>query len=221
MKNLLHKCFIEAVGIFFLTLTIAFTTGNPIAVGAMLTALIYMGYSISGAHFNPATTLAVLIIGKIKSKEALLYVLAQVIGVALASLFYHFIYGETRIFFLYPDKQLNILKPLGVEIVFTFAMMVVILYTAAYEKTKGNSYYGLAIGLVVLALAYAAGYISGGAFNPAIGCIPIFMETILGFCQCKPVNHAWIYAVGPFAGAAVAAFIFKWFTKENIQEINS
>ena len=203
----MNKYIIEFIGAFFLTLIIA-VTGNPIAIGALLTAIIYMGYEISGAHYNPAVTLAVYIIKKISGKDALFYVLAQLVGAAAASLFYHLLYGSTRIFFVFPDHTINILKPFSVEIIFTFILVMVVLFTAANSQNKGNQFYGLAIGLTVLALAYG-GHISGSAMNPAVGVMPILFETVWGACSCHPINHVWIYLAGPLIGAAVAACGFR------------
>lgn len=211
----MNKYVIEVIGTFFLVFTISLT-GNPMAVGAVLMALIYMGYSVSGAQYNPATTIAVWIQKKVNAKQAGLYILSQVIGAALASLVYHLLYGNTRVFFLSPDIRINSLKPLLIEGLFTFVMIMVILYTAVAKKNLGNQYYGLAIGLVVTGIGYAGSNISGGAFNPAVGVVPILMETVLGICQCHPINHAWIYLAGPLSGAVAAAVLFRFVLKEEV-----
>jgi len=203
----MNRYFTELVGTFFLTLTIALT-GNPMAIGCTLIALIYMGYNSSGAHYNPAVTLAIYILKLTSGKEAILYVLAQIIGAALASVFFHLLYGNTRIFFLFPDHSINILKPLAMEAVLTFALVSVVLYTAANPKNSGNQFYGLAIGLVVIGLGYM-GQFSGGAYNPAVGFVPIVFETFFGACSCNPITHSWIYITGPLLGGAAAALWFR------------
>ncbi len=124
--NSLNKYITEFIGTFTLAIVIALTGGHllaAIAVGGILAAVIYMGYGISGAHYNPAVTLAVLINKKISGKDALFYVLFQVLGVAAASLFFHLLFGNNRVFFLSPDHKINILKPLAVEVVFTFILV--------------------------------------------------------------------------------------------------
>lgn len=211
----MSKYIIEFIGTFFLVFTITLT-GNPVAVGGVLTALIYMGYGVSGAQYNPATTIAVWIQKKLNAKKAGFYILSQVLGAAAASAAFHIMYGNTRVFFLSPDIKINILKPLFVEGLFTFAMMMVILYTAVAKRNAGNQYYGLAIGIIVTGIGYAGSYISGGAYNPAVGVVPILMETIMGVCQCHPINHAWIYLVGPMAGSAAAALLFRYVLKEEV-----
>jgi aquaporin Z len=194
----------ELIGTFFLVFVIGLT-GNPIAIGAILMSMVFMGGHISGAHYNPAVTLAVLIRKKIDAKEAMMYMLFQVIGALLAAVAFHYMYGKT--FAPTPDHSINILKPLFIEIVFTFALASVVLNVATHSKTSGNSFYGLAIGFTVLAAAFAGGKISGGAFNPAVGIGPIVVDAIFG--NGKALHDLWIYLVGPFIGGAAAAICFK------------
>ena len=90
-------------------------------------------------------------------------------------------------------------------------MMLVILNVAASRKTAGNNYYGLAIGFVVLALAYGGREISGAAFNPAVGVGPLIADAIRGGHN---LGHAWLYIVGPLGGSALATVLFGWLEKE-------
>jgi aquaporin Z len=86
------------------------------------------------------------------------------------------------------------------EMLWTGILVFIVLHVATSAKTKGNSYFGMAIGLTVAAGAYAVGEISGAAFNPAIGlCLPI-----LGGDSA----HLWIYVFGDFVGAVCGAFAF-------------
>ena len=199
MKNYI----VEFIGTFFLVLSIGLT-GNPIAIGAMLTVMVYMGGPISGAHYNPAVTLAVMMRGKIAAGEAFKYMLVQILAAACAAILFYLIYGRT--FAPAPNPQLNVMKALAVEMLFTFALASVVLNVATSKKSAGNSYFGLAIGFTVMACAFAGGGISGGAYNPAVGLGPIMVDTILGG---KSGLHAWLYLVGPLAGGAVAAIVYK------------
>jgi aquaporin Z len=211
----MSKYIVEFIGTFFLALTIALT-GNPIAIGSILMVMVYMGGTTSGAQYNPAVTIAIWIQKKLNAKEAGLYILSQCLGVAAACIVFHLLYGNTRVFFLSPDVRVNILKPVFIEALFTFALAMVVLYVGVAKKNAGNNYFGLAIGFTIMAAAYAGGSISGGAYNPAIGVVPILMETIMGACQCHPINHAWIYLVGPIAGSVTAALIFRFVNKEEV-----
>jgi aquaporin Z len=92
------------------------------------------------------------------------------------------------------------------EALFTFALALVVLNTATAKGTANNSFYGLAIGMTVMIGAYAGGAISGGAYNPAVGTGPILLEA---FASKGGLGNLWIYLVGPFAGGAAAAAVFK------------
>jgi len=88
------------------------------------------------------------------------------------------------------------------EFLFTFALVYVVLNTATAAATKGNSYFGLAIGFTVLTGAFAVGDVSGGAFNPAVAVGAIVMGLI------SP-STIWIYLTGELLGGALAALTFK------------
>lgn len=208
----------EFIGTFFLVAVICLTTGNflaPIAVSSLLIALIYMGYSVSGAHYNPATTLAILILKKISFKEASIYVLVQLAAGCAGAFVYFFVWGRNS-GFPRPNMEINLLKPLFLEAIFTFIMILVILYVAASRKTAGNSYYGLAIGVVVTGIAITSGEISAGVFNPAVGLGPMAIDTLFGSCSCNPFEYGWIYLAGPLSGSAIAAMTFRFLSPEDI-----
>lgn len=207
MRNYL----VEFIGTFFLVLVICLSGGNflaPIGIAAVLMVMIYMGGHISGAHYNPAVTLAVWLRGKISPKDSLIYMAVQILGSLAAAYLFFLIWGK-NIGGPKPNAEINILKPLAIEIVFTFALALVVLSVATSKKTAGNHYYGLAIGCTVLAGAIAGGEISGGAFNPAVGIGPIVIDALFGTCNCNPEAHLWIYLAGPFSGAILAAIAYR------------
>ena len=92
------------------------------------------------------------------------------------------------------------------EVLFTFALALVVLNVATARQTEGNSYFGLAIGFTVTAGAFAGGPVSGGAFNPAVGVGPIAIAAAMGG---GGFGNLWLYLVCPLAGGAVAALAFK------------
>jgi len=93
-----------------------------------------------------------------------------------------------------------------VEFLFTFALCIVVLNSATAKGTEGNSFYGLAIGFTVMVGAFAGGGVSGGAFNPAVGIGPVLINATMG---SGGFGDLWLYLVGPLAGGAVAAVVFK------------
>ena len=194
----------EFIGTLFLVLAVGLT-GNPIAIGVTLAAMVYMGANISGAHYNPAVTVAIWLRGKLKKSEIPRYVLAQLLGAVTASVIIIFV-GETFI----PEPAFNITfwQAILIEILFTFALASVILTVATSNKFKGNYIYGLAIGLTLAAGAFVGGPISVGVYNPAVGLGPIILSLILG--NSYPINLIILYTIGPLTGGILAAIIFKY-----------
>ncbi len=199
----MKKYVVEFIGTFFLILVIALT-GNPLAIGAVLTALVYMGGYISGANYNPAVTLALLMNKKIDQQTAIRYMLTQLLAGIAAAAVYFVVANKT--FVPQMGADVSIFSALTVEIVFTFLLASVVLHVAATDKTKGNDYYGLAIGLTVMAIAFAGGPISGGAYNPAVGVSPLLFDVPhLG----SHLVSLLIYLIGPFAGGALGGLVYK------------
>lgn len=204
MKNLLT----EFIGTFFLVLTVGLTVVAqspfaPLAIGSALMIMVYMGGHLSGGHYNPAVSLSVMMRGALPAGRYVPYVIAQLAGALAAALIVYVITGRT--FAPAPAADATMLGALLVEILFTFALCLVVLNTAVSKRTQGNSYYGLAIGFTIVVAAFAGGSISGGAFNPAVGIGPILAHAALGD---GGLGALWLYIVGPLAGGALAAAVF-------------
>jgi len=198
----------EFIGTFLLVLTIglaviAQTPLAPLAIGSALMAAVYMGGHVSGAHYNPAVTLAVVMRGKLPAKELLPYWISQLLGAFVAAMVANAMAGQT--FAPAPGPGVGVVAALVGEIVFTFALALVVLNVATLKTTAGNSFYGLAIGFTVMAGAAAAGPISGGAFNPAVGTGPILFQVMRGG---GGIGNLWLYWVGPLLGAVLASVVF-------------
>ena len=198
----------ELVGTFFLVLTIGLTVMNgtplaPLAIGSVLIAMVYMGGHISGAHYNPAVSVAILIRGKMDARDLIPYVLAQITGAILASLTVWVILQDT--FAPAPAPEAGLVTVLLAEGLFTFALSLVVLNVAADDVTAGDSSYGLAIGFTVMAGVFAVGGISGGVFNPAVGTGPILVDALMGG---GTFDQLWIYWAGPLLGGVAAAGVF-------------
>ena len=207
----------EFIGTFFLVLTIGLTVLSgtefaPLAIGASLMVMVYMGGHVSGGHYNPAVSLAVLLRGKMASVgEFAMYVVSQCLGAVAAALTVYVIVGRT--FAPAPAATASTAGVVAVELLYTFALALVVLNSAVAVKTLGNSFYGLAIGFTVVVGAFAGGPISGGAFNPAVGVGPIIVDTLMGN---GGMANLWIYLVAPLAGGALAAAVFGMQEQEPI-----
>lgn len=172
MKELLKKCLVEFIGTFFLVLTIGCasfpnTDGGfpPMAIGFILMIMVYAGGHISGGHYNPAVSLSAAIRGALPWKDFLPYIITQFIGGVLAALLASYIVAIPP----YASESAYSTIPMIIcEFLFTFALCYTVLHTATSEDTKGNSYYGLAIGSVVLVGILATSGTCYGAFNPAV-----------------------------------------------------
>jgi aquaporin Z len=211
-KRTMRKYLTELIGTFFLVLTIGLAVNGgvgilvPLAVGAALMVMVYAGGHVSGAHYNPAVTLAIWIRGKIKASDVLPYMIAQVAGAALAALAVNYIIASK----MPASANINAdsVRALVAEVLGTFVLAYVVLNVATARGNEGNSFYGLAIGLTVTAMAYALGPVSGGAFNPAVAIGG-------GIMKMAAWSDMWIYAAGCFGGAAIAALVFRFINAED------
>lgn len=199
----------EFIGTFFLVLTVCLTapTGNPLAplaIGASLMIMVYMGGHISGGHYNPAVSLAAALRGALPMGQLVPYWLVQCLGAVVAALAAK--YALAIPFACAPATGVGAGQALLIEFLFTFALCLVVLQTATAKKTEGNSYYGLAIGFTIVVAAFAGGGISGGAFNPGVGLGPIVVNALTAGGS---FSNLWLYLVGPLAGGVVAALVFK------------
>jgi aquaporin Z len=196
----------ELIGTFFLVLTVGCTvilggTGviPPLAIGAALMVMVYAGGHISGGHYNPAVTFGVWLRGKCPGADVVPYWISQLIGSALAAAIVRYLAAGATITPIAPRVGPALLA----ELLFTFALVYVVLNTATAKSTAGNSYFGLAIGMTVMVGAFTVGGISGGAFNPAVA-VGI---SVMGL---SPWPNLWIYLVGNLLGGAVAAGVFRF-----------
>jgi len=197
----------EAVGTFVLVFTIgASSLGGsalaPVAIGAALMAMIYAGGHVSGAHYNPAVTLAVLVRGRITAQQAIGYVAAQIVGGLVAAA------AVTGVVPVGPAHALALsghamVVAAAAELVFTFVLCFVVLNVATSKDHPNNSFYGLAIGFTVAAGAVAVGAISGGVFNPAVGIAGLGIGMFTG-----PV--VFIYLVVQLVAAVAAGLTFRF-----------
>lgn len=195
-------CFTEGLGTYFLVLAVVLT-GNPFVIGAVLSVVIYLGYAISGAHYNPAVTLVIWWKNKMKAYEAIGYLSVQMAAGFLAALTALLLSGN--IYAPLPATTVGPGKTVIIELLFTFVLVFIILLVAASKKTAGNRYYGLAIGATVVVISLLGGGLSGGAFNPAVGTGPVIVD---GLANGTPHDHWWLYLAGPLCGGMLAGVAF-------------
>jgi aquaporin NIP len=173
--------------------------GVAVTFGLIVMVMIYALGSISGAHFNPAVTIAFTAAGKFPLKEVTPFVMSQAIGAFLASL---------TLQFLFPTNELlGTTLPAGspqqsfvLELLLTLILMVVIIQVATGSKEQGM-FAGLAIGGTILLEAMFAGPICGASMNPIRSLAPAIVSGHL--------EHLWIYLLAPTLGAILAVGFWR------------
>ena len=200
----------EFVGTFFLVLTIGFTgiaagpgVIPPLAIGSVLMVMIYAGGHVSGAHYNPAVTLAIFLRGRCSAVDVLPYWIAQLAAAVAASSSVLFLKSAAAVRLDAVPSTIFV-----AEFLFTFGLTYVVLNVATAKNTAGNSYFGLAIGFTVLVGAFAVGDMSGAAFNPAVAVAAMTMGMLAW-------GKLWVYLAAEFIGAAAAAMVFKAISPED------
>lgn len=182
--------------------------GIALSFGFIVMAMIYALGDISGAHMNPAVTIAFALAKRFKVSQVIPYLLSQAIGAILASLTLH---G------LFPANQtLGATLPAGsefqsfvLEFILTFFLMLVIINVATGSKEQGM-FAGLAIGSTVLLEAMFAGPICGASMNPIRSISPAIVS--------GHTEHLWLYIAAPVLGAAFAILIFHLLHTKNKED---
>jgi aquaporin Z len=203
--NFVNKYLTEFIGTFFLVLTVGCTCVPsapgvipPLAIGSILMVMVYAGGHISGAHYNPAVTIAVWLRGACPRKDVIPYIVTQLLAAGVAALLAKYMFGAAT-----PMVMERRFAAFIGDLLFTFALCWVVLNVATAKATSGNSYYGLAIGFTVLAGAFAVGgSLSGGAFNPAVAVGLGIMRII------NPINIPG-HILADVVGGVLAAGAFK------------
>lgn len=205
----MKKYLVEFIGTFFLVLVIGLSA-NPIAIGAALMVMIYMGGHISGAHYNPAVTISAYFTGNITLNYVIPFILSQVLGSIAAAFVIFFIAAIDFV----PSVGVDV--PFGsafiAEFLFTAALCMVVLAVACSTKIKGNQMYGIAIGSTVMMGAFSVGELSGGVFNPAVAAGPAVYQLIM-HSNPDALYASWLYWVAPILGGIFAALIHNTIEK--------
>ncbi len=178
--------------------------GVAMTFGLVVMSMIYAFGNISGAHLNPAVSIAFTLAGRFPAKQLGPYILSQAAGGIAAS---------STLKLMFPENNLlGATMPAGtdmqsfvMELILTFFLMLVIINVASGSKEQGM-FAGLAIGSVVGLEAMFAGPVCGASMNPVRSLSPALVS--------GNTAHLWIYLVAPIAGAAAAIPIFKLLKQE-------
>jgi aquaporin Z len=218
----MKKYYAELIGTFVLTFLgcgaavslncgadTASIVGTAIAFGLSVVAMAYTIGGISGCHINPAITLGVYLSGRMNAKDCSMYMLFQVIGAIIAAALLALIVST--------DPGLargtttganacasdNLWNGLVVEFVLTFIFVLVVLGATAKTNGATNNFAGLAIGLALILIHLVGINYTGTSVNPARSIGPALFE------GGAALEQIWIFILGPLAGGALAAGVWK------------
>lgn len=202
----MKKRLMEFLGTFFLVFTVA-STGNPFAIAAMLIAWMYIGFHVSGAHYNPVVSCAVALRGLVSWTCAAWFIGAQLLGSIAAYFLTYFFYGQ--IIVPVPTEGVTLINAALVEFLISFVFAWVVLTVATMRSYREHKIFGFVIGLTVLALIGIGAPISGGLFNPAIA----VGAHVAGMALGLPVmiEHSVAYIFAALLGGVVAERAFAFF----------
>lgn len=201
----MKKYVVEALGTFFFVLIIGLAVkfaGSMTAfvIGSALMVMVYAWGHISGWHYNPAVTLGLAVAGRQSWSQLIPYRASQLLGGIIGWYVAAWMMGgNLTTVVLDPD----VLKVMMAELVFTFALVWVVLSVATSRDTQGNSFYGLAIGMTVFVGAMCVGSFSGWAFNPAV----VIGWWFDGLFQTPSI---WMHLVAELAWGLLAGLVYKW-----------
>jgi aquaporin Z len=180
--------------------------GVAITFGLIVMAMIYALGNISGAHLNPAVTIAFTLAKKFEIKEVAPYIISQIVGSFLASLMLKYLF-PTNEFLGATLPSGTALQSFILEFILTFFLMLVIINVATGSKEQGM-FAGLAIGSTVLLEAMFAGPICGASMNPVRSLAPALVS--------GHTEHLWVYLTATILGAALAIPTWKFLNQKDL-----
>ncbi|WP_143461367.1 MIP/aquaporin family protein [Levilactobacillus enshiensis] len=216
----MQKYTAEFMGTFMLvflgTGAVTVAAGNTLTIGLAfglaITVSAYAFGGISGGHFNPAVTTAMLINRRIGGKDAAGYIVAQVLGATVASAFIKlFVSGlglATNQLGQTDFPKISMGLAFVVEALVTFLFLLVILNVTSDRHGNGD-FAGLTIGITLAFLIIVALNLTGGSLNPARSFGPAI------FAGGSALSHLWLYILAPEVGAILAAFVGRLMGSED------
>lgn len=206
---------VEFIGTFFLVFTVGCVlllggdgVINAIAIGFALMIMVYAGGFVSGGHYNPAVTLAAVMRKALPAVELIPYIISQLLGATAAALLVRHFSGHVANF---EGCAFNMWPLIAGEFLFTFALCYVVLMSATNRETRGNSYYGLAIGSTVTVGIFAVGSVlCYGAFNPAVA-------MGLGMLNIACWQSVFVTIITNLVAGAAAACVYKYVAPDKIE----
>lgn len=204
-----NKYLIECIGSYFLVLAYGLS-GEAIAIGFMLSALIYVGALTSGAHFNPAISLGAFFLKKLSGAELFGYIVAQIVGAFLAASTVLFL--SSLVYYVEPPINSGFYQQMGIETLLTFILTLTALVAwIGNPAHKSVATYSVVMGFVLVASVMIGQNISGAILNPAISIGTSILDYFLGGASYQDILT---YTIAPILGSSIATFTYKFVIDE-------
>jgi aquaporin Z len=207
---------VEAIGSFFLVFVITTTAllhvaAAPFAIAAVLAVMVFAGGHVSGAHYNPAVSVALAVRNRFAWRDLPAYATAQVCGAVAGALIGRYVVARHAAGPAFSASGSALAAAVAAEFLLTFALAYVVLNVATSRHTAGNSFYGLAIGGTVLVGALTVGAVSGGVFNPAVS-VGVSAAGLISWSLLP------VYLVAQVGAGALAGAVFRALNTDDIAE---
>jgi glycerol uptake facilitator-like aquaporin len=195
----------EAIGASFLVLAYGLTN-NAFAIGFVLSALIFGGMHVSGAHFNPAISFAYWMKGDISFSTFAGYSLSHLLGAFAASGVLLML--TNSVFYVEPPTTTYFTQQASIEAIFTFLLAFAYIGLIPAEAIKASRINAIGIGITLSAAIIIGENISGAVYNPAIS----IGAAVVDFLAIHGASFSYIllYTSGPLLGAAVAGLLSRY-----------
>ena len=216
--SIIKKCAAEFIGTFALVFfgcgsmilyeinpTAISVDSIPLIFGLVVAVMIYALGNISGAHFNPAVSIAFYKNKNINFQELCYYIPSQVLGAIGASSLHRFFFGTGHSFGMTTINRLTISQGFIFEVLISLFLMLTII-SVATDKRVSKSVAGLSIGGIIAVCSFVAGPFTGASMNPARSIGPAILA--------NDFNHIIVYILAPIVGAIIATYTYN-----NIKEI--
>jgi len=200
----MKKYVMEAMGVFFLMLALMSNAG-ALAIGLMLAAMIFIGAHVSGGHYNPAVSLAVYCAYKMKAREVLNHMGAQILGAFLAACLYYMLNNEQ---FMLMTPAVVAWPLVLMQAIYSAVLCMVVLSVATSDGVKNNFAYSISAGLALAMVLLVGAPFAASLFNPAIALGPFLLVALQGKLNLMQYLMAWV--VGPVIGACVASYLVNY-----------
>lgn len=172
----------------------------PVIFGGTVTIMIYATGHISGAHFNPAVTIAFWLNKKMQMQKVPLYIISQILGASTACLIMFLLFGSDHSFGA-TTTSISTSATITTEFILSFLLMFVIMSVATDSRAIGELA-GIAIGLTVAMAAFVGGPLTGASMNPARSIAPAIFS--------QQTDALWVYMTIPIIGATLGALTYSF-----------